>query len=232
MVASVLIGLLDTPEATRGVVDWLQPLGLDTIHFAFWLLAVGALWMAVSQGLRIRRLETTRPLITITPEDYNDRAVLEITNRGHGADFQATGRVYASIPDAELYTAYWEQGGSKRHIDGGGNASILVAEISKDTLASVGIYRGRIALFKMGEDLHQRFGILTLSQKDEANGVSYTTAEQCIVGITVTADPELRKAPGTQYYSLSIDPDRGSKIAINWLPDWEPSKHRKIGSEN
>ncbi len=44
--ASIVIGVLDAPDATRGIVAWVSPTGAEPIHVSFWLLAFGVMWTA------------------------------------------------------------------------------------------------------------------------------------------------------------------------------------------
>ncbi|MBI4186353.1 MAG: hypothetical protein HY530_02460 [Chloroflexi bacterium] len=61
MVAAFVIGILASFSATRDLVAWASPVGIQPIHIAFWLLGVGAIYTTIMQGLRIRRFESSSP---------------------------------------------------------------------------------------------------------------------------------------------------------------------------
>jgi len=89
MTAAFLIGILGSFSATREFVSWASPWGVQPIHFAFWLLGVGSIYTAITQGIRIRKLENTRPniLVEIT-ETINDDWCLNVTNNGEEGNFE------------------------------------------------------------------------------------------------------------------------------------------------
>ncbi len=94
MIAALLIGVPDSLTATQDFVSWASPWGIQPLHFAFWLLGIGAICTTIVQGIRAKRLESALPNIVAEPKVYKNRAILEVQNIGGEADF--TGPLYTS----------------------------------------------------------------------------------------------------------------------------------------
>ncbi len=221
MVAALLIGVPDSFNATRDFVSWASPWGIQPLHLAFWLLGAGAIYTTIVQGIKTKRLESALPNIVVKPKVYNNQAILEIQNIGGEAEFTAKARVIATIPENNLYTMYWEPtGGIKCHIDGnGGTASLLVAEKAEEGHSIVTqdirkvIWEGHLALYRMGNAGIERFPAFSGKTSKKINGDTVrewgTTIARCIVEITLTATPRLRKKWDTHKYIVEVDETDG-----------------------
>jgi len=156
-----------------------------------------------------------RPEIKVESVVRNNRAILEVQNIGGEAEFTAKARVIATIPEAELYTMYWEsERGTKCHIDGnGGVASILVgkiAEVNRITSdIETNISKGSLVLLKMGTSGEQIFPAFSVERSVEKRGdmevISGSPIDRCIVEITLTSTPTLKKKWGTHKYLCEIE---------------------------
>ena len=218
MIAAFLIGIPDSFAATKELVSWVSPLGFQPIHVAFSLLGVGAIYTTIIQGIRHRKLEDSLPDIVVQPETRNDRAVLSVTNNGGHAIFTAKARVIATQPEAELYTMYWESvPGVRCSIDGeGGIATILVAEKAKHDNktkeAETFFMKGDLILFKMGTSLEQVFPVYAGQRREYVeNGAIVRKGwaiPRCIVQVTITATPRLRRRWETHKYLCEIENGR------------------------
>ncbi len=214
MIASFLIGVPDSFNASKDIVSWASPFGMQPIHFSFVLLSIGSIYTAIIQAVRIRRFENTRPNISVVPTVKNDRAILEVRNMGAEADFTAKARVIASQPEPELFTMYWESNRNAHcHIDGGGGiATILVGEKAKQDNRTRDVetfyLRGDLVIFKMGTSGEQVFPVFSGErQMLTENGqrvISGTAISRCIVEVTITATPRLKKNGGTHRYLVEI----------------------------
>jgi len=221
MIAAFLIGVPDSFTATQDFVSWASPWGIQPLHFAFWLLVIGAIYTTIVQGIRAKRLESALPNITVEPKVYENHAILEVRNTGGEADFTAMARVIATIPESNLYTMYWQPtGDSKRHIDGnGGIAPILVAEKAEEdySLTSQDIYKvifkGSLALYRIGNAGIERFPVFSRERSKKINGdtirESGVPIARCIVEIALTATPRLRRKWGANKYIIEVDKTDG-----------------------
>lgn len=186
-----------------------------------------------------------KPNITVSPEVHGDRATLVVTNTGGAANFTARARVRATIPEPALYNMYWESvRGTSCHIDGGGGAgSILVAgraklnqidkiAIDQDSDVSTSFLRGDLILFRMGTGGVASFpafsGETSKEIKDGREIISGTSKERCIVEITITATPALKKKWGTRKYLCEIE-NRQIKLYETELST--PHKYMNKGKE-
>ena len=61
MVAAFLIGIPSSFTTSGELVSWARPWGVQPIHLAFWLLAIGAIYTAITQAIRINRFEKGKP---------------------------------------------------------------------------------------------------------------------------------------------------------------------------
>jgi hypothetical protein len=158
-----------------------------------------------------------RPNIMVSAEIHDDRATLVVTNNGGEADFTAKARVRASIPEPALYTMCWESvPDTSCHIDGdGGTASIQVAAKSKlqhiTGDVDTSFYPGSLILFKRsasGVEVFPAFSGETSKEIiDGREIISGTSLERCIVEVTITATPRLKKKWGTHKYLCEIKND-------------------------
>ena len=155
------------------------------------------------------------PKIAAQSKVFHNRAKLEIMNIGVDAEFTATFRVVEGVPPADLYTMCWEPiSRPTQHIAHGGIASLLVGEISSDTIENeniiLSVFRGGLALFILGESGRQRIGASTekmieIRKLNQQYPTMRTTYEnKCIIEITITAVPS-STIPFKQRYSLEID---------------------------
>ena len=186
---------------------------------------IGLISFVVFAGLTVYReadwASARKPEITVTPEINNERAKLVVTNNGGEGNFTAKARVRASLPGPELYTMYWESVSDVScHIDGGGGvASILVGRRARsnyiDKLAlqegdtSRSYLKGDLLLLKMGAkgpDSFAAFSQATWKEVRDGKEVNvYTNADRCILEVTITATPTLRKKWGTRKYLCEIE---------------------------
>ena len=184
------------------------------------LIAFGT-FILLTLAKEVGMMWAQRPDVTVSPEIHNDRAILVVTNTGGEGDFTATARVRAAIPEPKLYTMYWESVHAAHcHIDGGGGvASILVAGRAKldhiDKLAleqgdtSKSYLKGDLLLFKLGTRGVESFPAFSQATwkklKDGKEIDVYTNADRCIVEVTITATPTLKKKWGTRKYLCEIE---------------------------
>ncbi len=194
-------------------LDWTGG-SIPNIHIDNWG-KTGLVAFAVFGGLTLVReidlLLQQRPNIKVTPEVHNGRALLEVHNSGAEADFTATARVIASLPEPELYTLAWEPTSKPTsHIDSGNTASILVGEIAKqdyETLDIMTAYlKGEVVLSKIGELGSQIFPVISgetiVERKDDRTEVSSRPIDKHIVEITITSTPKLKRGYGTHRYII------------------------------
>lgn len=163
-----------------------------------------------------------KPSITVSTEVHGNRAKLVVTNNGGAANFTARARVRASIPEPELYNMYWESVlGTSCPIDGGGGtASIIVAGVAKlhhidriaigqDIDVSTSFFKGDLILFKMGTEGAESFpafsGAIRKEIINDKEIDEYTCIDRCIVEVTITATPKLKKKWGTHNYICEIE---------------------------
>ncbi len=211
----VLIGLPDSFIATKEFVSWVSPWGAEPIHVAFWLLVIGSIYTCVTQGIKMKRLENRLPDIKVKPEIYNGRATLAVENTGGEADFTAKARVTATRPEHELYTMCWESTPSTQcHIDGdGGVASILIGEKAKcdNNTRDITTFfmKGDFILSKRDATGDQIFPVFSNGSTKEVIGgeewIECRALDRCIVEITITATPRLKKKWGMHKYLCGIE---------------------------
>jgi hypothetical protein len=216
MVAAFLIGIPDSFTAFRELVAWVSPFGMQSIHVAFWLLGVGAIYTTIIQGIRIRQLEGRLPKITAVPKVYKNQAFLEVHNSGASGLFQATGRVIATNIAPQPYVMYWEGTGSNSPIDKYGYGAIKVAERAKQTVmlnrdADTAIYGDDLVGFKMGTSGEQIFPIRTFVEHAEGDKIIGEIEDKGVVEITVTSNPPLAK-PTQRSYLLEFDDSRNLRF--------------------
>jgi hypothetical protein len=182
--------------------------------------------------LKLDRINSAMPRISMAPVTRNDRFILEIRNLGRGgADFTAKARVVSGIPGPELYTMYWESvRDTKCHIDAGGLASILVAEKPRPIILLEVIKSHELALFKMGTSGEQTFSASTAVRapcnKNGKEVVEVTLEAKCVVEVTVTSEPPLAEDFGTHRYALEIDHKQEEKLLFDEVP--MPSKESAL----
>lgn len=173
-------------------------------------------FVIITLGREIDLAFQQKPNIKVYPEIKNDRALLIVENMGAEANFTAKARVIATRPEAELYTMYWESCSTTScHIDGdGGIASILVGEIAKydnKTRDANSFYiKGDLVLFKMGTSGEQVFPPYSEEGTEWIKGgevwkKSGSPIRRCIIEVTITATPRLKKKWGTHKYLCEIE---------------------------
>lgn len=216
--ATAILGALGLASGLTGE----SVLGLSASNWGI----VGLIAFTVFFGLTVARevdlaLEQ-RPNIVVRPEIHDDRALLVVTNIGGSGSFTAKARAMATTPGSELYTMYWEPiSAANCLIDGdGGVASILVAgraklghldrtAIDRDGDFSTSFLKGDLLLFKIGTRGIESFpafsGICSKEIRDGREITSGTIADRCIVEVTITATPTLKKKWGTHKYLCEIE---------------------------
>jgi|GEM_PF-1977419 hypothetical protein len=137
-----VIGVLDTPDAAKGIVERLSPFGLDKIHFAFILFAA-AFWVAISQGIRIQRFENAHPNIIVVHRIHGQRLILEVENIGGSTKFRAHARLLGDSHHApQRYLMPWESFGDSVRITKYGTESIVMA--NQIALLTCGLSMARV----------------------------------------------------------------------------------------
>jgi hypothetical protein len=215
MAAAFAIGIPDSITATKELVSWVSPWGTQPIHVAFWLLLIGSVYTTITQGIRVKRSENRLPDINVKSEIHDDRVTLTVENTGGEADFTAKARVTATMPEQELYTMCWDSiQGPQCHIDGdGGIASILVGEKARydNHTRDIAAFfmKGGLVLFKRGATGEQIFPVFSGgTSKEVIDGEEWTKGsalDRCIVEITITATPRLKKKWGMHKYLCEIE---------------------------
>ena len=207
--ASLVLGGLSSPEATRDVVAWASPWGIEPLHLAFWLLAFGAVWTAVAQAVTNRRLDQRRPRITVEARVYrpDGRAVLRVTNHGRAGTFKAIREIVTGDELGYPMTAYWEQQGAEAMIHGdGGQATLLVAE-SREVGVPPSVRGYALFVAGVGNDgevqWHRRAGWSPFEEAD-ADHVPPVLR----IAVTITADPPLSPARFKSTYALEQSSER------------------------
>lgn len=173
-------------------------------------------FVALTVGREVDWAGQQKPDIIVRPEVHGDRALLVVTNTGGAANFTAKARVRAAIPEPELYTMCWESVPAMNcPIDGdGGTASITVAGKSKSDHIIPGdvttsFFKGSLILFKMVASGVEAFPAVSGKTRqtivDDDEVTEYTFMERCIVEVTITATPKLKRKWGTRKYLCEIE---------------------------
>ena len=155
-----------------------------------------------------------KPNIVVVPEISSECAKLVVRNIGGAGKFSARAKVEGSHPETGLYTMNWESVNDiSCHIDGnGGTASIVVGKEAKESRlggdADTAIFKGSLILSKMGESGVEEFPVIS-GKIRHVTGVKeyseHTYVERCIVQVTITATPTLKKKWGTRKYLCEIE---------------------------
>jgi hypothetical protein len=165
---------------------------------------------------QISELKSKLPDIIATPQINYERALLEVHNRGGGADFEAKASIIEGFPSSGLYTMCWDSIlDSQCHINGTeGVASILIAEIAdKSTQGCYEgifsyIYKGGLKLYKQDALGRQIFPVYTgkdteVIREDEVF-IKHETIDECVIEISITSEPPLQTPFGKKQYKLEI----------------------------
>ena len=82
MAVAAVVGGLSTIAGTREFVSWASPYGVEPIHLAFWVFAVGSVYTVAGLYLRVRRLENRSPDIVVRSCPEDNFARLDVENVG------------------------------------------------------------------------------------------------------------------------------------------------------
>ncbi len=212
MLAAFLIGIPDSFSATRDVVAWARPLGMQPIHLAFWLLGVGAIYTAIIQGIRIRQFEKSHPRIAVRPYvSENKRLILEVTNDGFGGDFSAKAGITKGSTVTDSLDLQWETNGQVRyHIDGGGGEATLLVGLqpkvhkvnATDQKSPTSVHSGELQLLsvKRGQAVALRLYGWEFDATSE-----HAPHYECEIEITITSEPTLLKPFKRRPFVVKVD---------------------------
>jgi len=231
MVAAFLIGIPDSFSATRELVSWVSPYGMQPIHLAFWLLGIGAIYTTIIQAIRIKRFENARPNISVESKVYDSCARLVVHNKGGDANFTAEAIVVKGVPPKTRYTMCWDSPPHLEHpIKKGGTSTIIVAEKSPVMVQLPGIVKGGLMLYQRGMSGIEKVGATTqeLSDATELNTRYPTMAkpvdDSCTIEITITSTPPLHTPFDSHKYVAKIDHEQGHKLLFTSSPESNPDR--------
>jgi hypothetical protein len=204
------------------------------IFFVLFCFYIG--WYILEQDKRIGELEKAKPKIEVKSKVYDKCAKLEIMNNGGEATFTAKARVIKGTAQPELYSMCWESSPDNPNcpINHGDTEPIIVAEIAPESAKTddvfTAIYRGGIALYKMGR---RRIGVTTIETiREYENKERYPTmykdistqADKCVVEVVITSAPPPLEDYDVKYYSIEINHEHGHKLVLTQLSEAEIGK--------
>ena len=220
MAAAFLIGIPDSFSATKDLVAWAKPYGMQPIHLAFLLLGIGAIYTTITQGLRNKSLESKRPQIQVKHEVHNNRAILEVKNLGGNASFTARAKVVDKVLQPDPYYMCWDSiTGIECPINKDGDASILVGSLTDEFKGYGGKPEREVVLFKVGESGKEKLYLSSPQVSEQLKlRKRYPTMptqipeEKCTIEISITSKPSPIKAFKPQRYLFKIDHNNEDRL--------------------
>ncbi len=135
-VTGFIIGGLDSFPASRAAIEGLfKPLGIIPLHLAFWLVVLSLGYVAITQGVKVRKLERTHPFISVASHvPVGWLCELDVYNRSPvEALFSATAQVSGGPWEMAPFSLPWmESADATARMLANGRQSLTVCKYERE----------------------------------------------------------------------------------------------------